>query len=280
MSAEASDAEAATQQRTSRRVAASRPPQSKVAWVLRRILLAISLMVGFYAFALAIAFVLLWIPYAEWTYVGRLDFKIAGACVGAGITILWSLVPRADRFRPPGPRLSESVHPLLFNAIREVAAAVRQAEPADVYLLNEVNAWVTYRGGVMGFGSHRVMGVGLPLLQVISVPEFKAIIAHEFGHYSSGDVTLGPWIYKTRTTIARTIAGVHKTFVEAPFVWYGRRFLRLTHAVSRQQEFIADQVAARIAGAPALASALRRITALGPLFSSYVRSEVMPVVSI
>ncbi len=239
--------------------------------------MAIALMIGFYAFSLAIALGLLLIPYAEWVYVGRLDLKIAAFCVGAAVAVLWALVPRADTFEPPGPRLDDSRHPALFQMIRQVAAATGQAEPADVYLLNEVNAWVTHRGGAMGFGSHQVMGIGLPLLQALSVPELKAIIAHEFGHYLAGDVKLGPWIYKTRAAIGRTIAGVQGTFIEAPFLWYGRQFLKLTHAVSRQQEFIADQVAARIAGTPDLASALRRITAVAPLFSSYLRDEVMPV---
>src|SRR5205085_12137526 len=105
----------------------------------------------------------------------------------------------------------------------------------------------------------------------------KAIIAHEFGHYSSGDVKLGPWIHKTRATIGRTIAGVQQTAVRAPFLWYGRQFLKLTHAVSRQQEFIADQIAARVAGHQAAGSALRRVTAIAPLFSAYIGNEVLPV---
>jgi Zn-dependent protease with chaperone function len=267
----------ATAEHESDRLGAYQPlDTNKTASMARRILLAISLMIGFYVFALAIAVALLWIPYAEWTYVGRLDFRLAGLCIGAGLTILWALVPRADRFKAPGPRLEEARYPRLFEIIRQIATATHQAPPADVYLLNEVNAWVTHRGGTMGFGSHRVMGVGLPLLQAISVPAFKAIVAHEFGHYWSGDVKLGPWIYKTRAAIARTIAGVRETFVEAPFRWYGRQFLKLTHAVSRQQEFVADQVAARTAGGSALASALRRITALAPLYSSYLTNEVLP----
>src|SRR5439155_6624955 len=157
-------------------------------WLAQRALLAIVLMVGFYVFAAAIAVILLSIPYAEWTIAHRIDFRIAAFCIGGGLTILWALVPRPDRFEPPGPRLEESSHPQLFRLIREVAAATHQSVPADVYLLNEVNAWVTHRGGTMGFGSHRVMGVGLPLLQAVSVSEITGIIAHEFGHYSSGDV--------------------------------------------------------------------------------------------
>ena len=247
-------------------------------WLVRRVALAVSLMIGFYVFALTIAAVLLWLPFASWEYIGRIPIKLALMSAGAGLTILWALVPRPDRFAPPGPRLEESEHPRLFALIRDVAAATQQEPPSDVYVLNQMNAWVTHRGGMMGFGSRRVMGIGLPLLQAVSIPEFKAIIAHEFGHYSSGDVALGPWIYKTRAAIMRTIVGVHKTIVAAPFIWYGNQFLRLTHAVSRQQEFIADQVAARVAGARAQARALRRVTAATPLYPSYFNSEVMPVV--
>ena len=252
-------------------------PRPSTMWLVQRALLAMALMVGFYVFAAAIIVILLSIPYAEWAIAHRIDLRIAVFCIGGGLTILWALVPRPDRFTPPGPRLDEARHPRLFQMIRDVAAATHQKMPADVYLLNEVNAWVTHRGGTMGFGSHRVMGVGLPLLQAVSVPELKGIIAHEFGHYSSGDVKLGPWIYKTRAAIARTISGVHETMVEAPFLWYGRQFMKLTHAVSRRQEFIADEVAVRVVGAAAVASALRRVTALTPLFSSFVQSELLPV---
>jgi hypothetical protein len=72
---------------------------------------------------------------------------------------------------------------------------------------------------------------------------------------------------------------VHGTLIQAPFNWYGMQFLRLTHDVSRRQEFIADQIAASVAGAPALASALRQVTALAPSFSAYLSNEVAPVVS-
>jgi Zn-dependent protease with chaperone function len=34
----------------------------------------------------------------------------------------------------------------------------------------------------MGFGSRRVMGLGLPLLQALNVSQLEAVLAHEFGH--------------------------------------------------------------------------------------------------
>ena len=57
-----------------------------------------------------------------------------------------------------------------------------------------------------------------PAVAVVAVPKIRR----------AGDVKLGPRIYKTRAAIGRTIAGVHETFIEAPFLWYGRVFLKLT----------------------------------------------------
>jgi Zn-dependent protease with chaperone function len=246
-------------------------------WLVQRAIIAIGLLAGFYVLAIAIALGLLWIPYAEWTYAGRIHIKILAICVGAGGAILWAIIPRIDKFAPPGPALEKSAYPQLFRVIEEVSEGTRQAMPADVYLVNDVNAWVTHRGGIMGFGSRRVMGIGLPLLQTLTVPELKAVLAHEFGHYHSGDVAIGPWIYKTRAAIARTVSGVHDTWLEGLFLWYGRQFLKVTHGVSRQQEFIADAIAANLCGPDAMARALRRVAALGPAFASYVQQEVMPV---
>ena len=93
-------------------------------------------------------------------------------------------VGRAGRGRVVvGPRLEERSCPDLFRLIHDVARETGQEVPADVYLVNEVNAWVTHRGGVMGFGSRRVMGIGLPLLQGVSEQELKAIIAHAKGRW-------------------------------------------------------------------------------------------------
>jgi heat shock protein HtpX len=71
-----------------------------------RAVLAVGLMLGFYILAVGIAGALLYIPYAEWTYAGHLHLKLALFCIlGAGI-ILWSILPRLDRFIPPGPHLN------------------------------------------------------------------------------------------------------------------------------------------------------------------------------
>lgn len=246
-----------------------------------RATLALVLMVGFYALALGLAAGLLWIPWAEWHYLGRVHGQVLMFTVGGAIAILVAVAPRADRFEPPGPRLEPAAHPRLFALLRDVADRTGQQMPVEVYLVPEVNAWVTSRGGVLGFGSRRVMGLGLPLMRVLSVSQFRAVVAHEFGHYHGGDVALGPWVHRTRAAIERTLERVsrHSGMLSRPFLWYGRAFVRVTHAVSRQQEYTADALAARVAGARALADGLRMLRARSAAFDEYWRSELAPALN-
>src|SRR5579859_447421 len=246
-----------------------------------RALLAVGLLIGFYLLALAIAGLLLYIPYAEWTYFYRLDLRIAVFCIlGAGL-ILQAIIPRRDHFTPPGPALDPAGQPQLFAVLNEIARSTGQRMPAEVYLVPNVNAWVTQRGGLMGFGSRRVMGLGLPLLRVLTVAELRAVVAHEFGHYYGGDTQLGPWIYKTRAAIGRALAGLarHSATLQAPFLWYGKMFLRVTHSISRRQEFVADELAARTVGARPLIEGLQAVHGAASAFEAYWQGEVVPVLN-
>lgn len=143
-----------------------------------RALLAVVLSIGFYVLAVAMVAVLFWIPYAEWHYANRLHIKLAVVCVLGGLAVLWSILPRVDHFQAPGPELRAADHPNLFREVQDIARATGQTMPASVYLVPEVNAWVAQRGGLLGFGSHRVMGLGLPLLQAMNVSQFRAVLAH------------------------------------------------------------------------------------------------------
>lgn len=129
----------------------------------------------------------------------------------------------------------------------------------------------------MGFFSRRVMGIGLPLLDSLSLSEFRAVMAHEFGHFHGGDTKLGPWVHKTRAAIGRTIAGLGDSWLQKPFLWYGKLFLRISHAVSRRQEFSADALASRVAGSRPLVEGLKKAETASMAFGAYWAQEVVPV---
>jgi Zn-dependent protease with chaperone function len=243
-----------------------------------RVALAVLLTIGFYGLALGIAAGLLsiaWLLLAN----GRVNQLTVFCLIGAGV-ILWSIVPRRERFRPPGPALEAASNPRLFKELNDVASKVGEPMPHEVYLVPEVNAGVRERGGFPR-GGRRVMLLGLPLLQVLTVSEMRAVIAHEFGHYHGGDTRLAPWIYKTREAIIRTVRQLsgNSSVLHLPFVWYGRLFLRVTQAISRRQEFAADALAARTVGARALGSGLRTIFGAALAYDGYWREDVAPVLN-
>jgi Zn-dependent protease with chaperone function len=203
-------------------------------------------MLGFYALALGISLGLLYIPYAEVAYFNRLDIRLALFCLaGAGI-VLWSAVPRPDRFQRPGPELTASNQPDLFRLIESVRADTRQSAPKNVFLILDVNAWVAERGGYMGIGSRRVMALGLPLMQILTVDQLRAVLVHEFGHYYGGDRSLGPWIQKTRMGILRTIVSLGERWIRLPFILYANFSFELQMQSLGNRNSTADALAARV----------------------------------
>ncbi len=241
-----------------------------------RAILAIVLFIGFYVLALGIAALLVYLPYLELTAAHRIHVKIVLFClIGAGM-IIWSVLPRFDKFIAPGPVIDLDKNPQFYAAIKDIADQSQQTMPEQIYLVSDLNAWVASRGGIMGFGSKRVMGIGLPLIAEMTVDQLKSVLAHEFGHYHGGDVKLGPWIYKTRAAIGRTINNLahHSGLLQKPFLWYGNAFLRITHGISRQQEFAADALAARMFGKKPMIDGLTKVHKLGPAFEWFWRNEM------
>jgi heat shock protein HtpX len=249
--------------------------------IRQRAALAVLLSVGFYGVAFGVCLLLAGFIMIQFAY-GHVFPRVVVGCVVGIAVILKSILPPPVKFQPPGPRLSPSEHPALFARIQAVADATEQEAPADVYLLLDVNAFVTEIGDwTEGPRRTRVMGVGLPLLQALTVGEFTAVLAHEFGHYHAGDTKLGPFIHRTRTAIIRTLKALHEraSALTEIFEWYGRLYIRFTQAVSREQELIADRLAARMAGARVASTALRKTASAAAAFGAYMQTEFTGVIA-
>lgn len=158
-----------------------------------RELTALLFLVSFYLLAFAITAAFFWLARLALTWtLGLFTVQFALVFGAAGILTLWAVLPRFERFRPGGVRATPEQHPALFALIGEVADASAQPLPWRVYLTPEVNASVADVGGLLGVGSRRVLWLGLPLFELLSEAELRAVIAHEYGHYVHGDTRLGP----------------------------------------------------------------------------------------
>jgi Zn-dependent protease with chaperone function len=208
-------------------------------------------------------------------------------------TMLWSLIPRREEFTAPGLLLDRSSHPRLFAEIDSIASALNEPVPRDVYLIGEANAFVADRGGMMGLGSRRIMGLGLPLLSTMTVSQIRAVLAHEFAHYYGGDTSVGPWVYRTKASFVRVfenvgsvgelarvaVLGVMYVVVTSLLKWYFVGFLRISNFVSRRQEYRADELACLLAGRHNLIDGLQALHRAAAVWPTYWKQEVRPVLS-
>jgi len=208
----------------------------------------------------------------------------------AGASVLWALVPRKIRFEAPGAAIDLTQESRLRGEIERIAGALDEPMPTEVYLMADANAFVAQpsRG-------RKVLAIGLPLMQTLTIAELRAILAHEFAHFYSGDTRLGPWVYRGRATMVRVFQNLGKksgpvlfltrwavvAIVYRALIWflqmYWKLFLRLTQLISRRQEFRSDEIACHVAGSDAMAAALESINRTGAVVVSYWQTVVFPM---
>jgi Zn-dependent protease with chaperone function len=269
------------------------PPRRSLALWAR---LSLSMVLGSYLLILLTAAACVYLPYLGLRQPGTAGLQsvvlFLFGVVMAG-TMLWSLLPRRDKFLAPGPLLERTAHPHLFAELENIARLLHEPFPDEAYLIPQVNAFVSDRGGGLGLGARRVMGIGLPLIAILDQSEFRAVLAHEFAHYYGGDTRLGPWVYKTRMAMVRTIqnmaslggmmpvayAQIAYRFVMLLLEAYWKLFFRATQGISRRQEYRADELACHIADSEHLVNGLRKIHGANAAFPAYWMTEVVPLLN-
>jgi Zn-dependent protease with chaperone function len=87
--------------------------------------------------------------------------------------------------------------PELFEFLNQLAKDTGAPRPHRVFLSPRVNAAVFYDLSILNliFPSKKNLDIGLPLVNVLTISEFKAVLAHEFGHFAQRSMAVGRWVY-------------------------------------------------------------------------------------
>ena len=122
------------------------------------------------------------------------------------VFLLKGLFRRGVR-RPLYLEVREHDHPELFRFIRLLCQDTHAPLPRRVYLSPDVNAGVFYRESLLNlvFPVRKDLLIGLGLLNVLTLSEFKAVLAHEFGHFSQSSMKLGHYVYVVNPIIAHMV---------------------------------------------------------------------------
>ena len=238
--------------------------------------LAVLLQAGFYLLGWGLVAGLLYLPVAEVVYDDIFSLGGIGA-VAVALSLGWALLPPRSRWEAPGILLDPAAEPALFEHLRDLGGQAGLQVPAEIYLLNDANAFIGSRR-VWG-RRRRIMGLGLPLMKVLTVGELRAVIAHEYGHEHRGDLTLGPWVHGTRRAMGAALEKMDDDGVGLHlfFHWYARLYMRLSYEVSRVQELHADELAGQFCGRQDACSALHATDRAGSVWWAYWHHEIVPV---
>jgi Zn-dependent protease with chaperone function len=183
--------------------------------------------------------------------------------------------------------ITKAEEPQLFAFIEDIVKQVNTNFPKKVYISSEVNASVFYDSGFwsMFLPVKKNLHIGLGLMNAVTVDEFKAILAHEFGHFSQRSMKVGSYVYNVNYIIHNmlndntsynnlisrwaSVSGYFSIFVAggikiiSGIQWVLGRVYNVVNinylALSREMEFHADEIAAHVAGPQALATSLVRL---------------------
>jgi len=179
--------------------------------------------------------------------------------------------------------------PELFAFLHRLADEAGAPRPKHVYLSPRVNAGVFYDLSLVNLllPSRKNLDIGLPLVNALNLGEFKAVLAHEFGHFAQRTMAVGRWVYVAHQIASQLVA--RRDALDTILATVSRLDLRIAwvgwllsliiwairslvdtafsvvalseRALSREMEYQADLVAASLAGSDALVHALHRLGA-------------------
>jgi Zn-dependent protease with chaperone function len=139
-------------------------------------------------------------------------------------------------------------HPRLFQFLECVCAEVDAPMPHRVLVNCDVNAAAGSSISLMSLirEPERELILGLGLINVLNMTEFKALLAHEFAHLSQHDMKTAPYI-RLGMKVVSTILGQYRA-LEWLFIFVVKLQLKLM----REMEYHADLTAVSVAGSDAV----------------------------
>ncbi len=185
--------------------------------------------------------------------------------------------------------ITAAQEPQLFDFLHQLADQARAPRPHRVFLSADVNAAVFYDLSLLNllFPSKKNLIIGLGLVNVLTLSELKAVLAHEFGHFGQKTMAVGRWVYVAQQIAAHIVAkrdALDKFLrmlsrIDLRIAWLGwlltlivwsirslletafNLVLMAQRALSREMEFQADLVAVSLTGSDALVHALQKLQA-------------------
>ncbi len=252
------------------RAAASEPA------VFRRHVFGMLLLVGLWIWGgLLLGLVLLAWSVLSFVYLGFHGLQIFGLFAGLALLLSVLRLTRSDWVAPEGIAVPAAECPRLFEALERVRQKVRGPRISQLVITEDYGLRIAQQmrlGGLLPARYHLLLG--LPLAMAIDRPRLVALIAQEYSHLRRRQGWLQAAVYRAR----RRLQGLHERLADARQMthlgWANERFMRwylprwwaASFVVARQDEAVADRMAARWVSKPLMGEALSEVAVRGRWF--------------
>lgn len=224
--------------------------------------------------------------YSSWL-TGLLGLSLVSTGIIVLIFVIKFIFKRSEHVKPLLVEIKAENEPELFVMIKEIVAELKTDLPKKVYLSPEVNAGVFYDSLFLSmfFPVRMNLQIGMGILNTHSREELKAVLAHEFGHFSQRSMRIGSYVhgankvlhnllydnenfnrtienwgdgfsyFKIPGLLASGIIKVIQSILKQVYQQMNANY----YALSREMEFHADAVAASLTGPSALIRSFLRM---------------------
>lgn len=224
--------------------------------------------------------------------MGRIPIKLA-LIIGVGaimtvVAVVRSFFIKVDS-SDPGRSLKEEEAPGLWQLTREVAQAVGTRPIDEIRITPETDMAVYEKGSwreKSQDSARRVLILGVALLNDFDQNAFRAVLAHEYGHFSNRDTAGGDIALRVHNDMIKFVLAIA---LSGQAVWWnlGYQFLRvydfifrrISHGATRLQEVMADQISAMKYGGQAFEEGLRHVIQREVEFSHFANKEIDEAIS-
>lgn len=187
----------------------------------------------------------------------------------------------------PGTRLELEHHPELDAVLKEVARKIGTRPVDNVYMTPGTDIAVLERGSVgrqLRHRSERCLVLGAAVLDGMPLPAFKAILAHEYGHFTNRDTAGGGFalaVQRSMMTMGLRLAQSGAAAWYNPAWLFFRGFFavfqRISGGATRLQEILADRWAVLAYGAKNFETGLRHAIDRSVRFGRHVNKTLAEV---
>lgn len=204
--------------------------------------------------------------------VGRIPIKLTLiVCGGAAVTVykmIQSLLLKTES-EDPGRSLTHSEAPALWELTKNVADTLGTRAVDEIRVTPGTDLAVYERGSMRDKSrdkAQRILILGVGILNDFQLNGFRAVLAHEYGHFSHRDTAGGDVALRVNNDMVKfayaMIEGGQNVWWNVAFHFlriYHFIFRRISSGATRLQEVLADRAAARQYGAQAFEQGLRHV---------------------